>query len=40
MKKRQKNAACERGSFANGRETSILDKYFTYRIAEKGGGVK
>lgn len=26
MKKRQKNAACESGSFANGRDESISDR--------------
>ena len=40
MKKGQKKAACERSSFTDSKQYSILDKYYIYRIAEKGGGVK
>lgn len=39
MKKGKKKAACERSSFTDSKGTSILDKYYVYRIAEKGGGV-
>lgn len=39
MKKRQKNAACERGSFANGCVLSVAI-HFLHILSRNGGRVK